>query len=487
MSGYPYARLTLATLFAVSIAGFANPGLAAPAVTLNTPNGHPTAKVKVSGTGFGASKAVDIYFDTTDEVLVASNGSGAFSNVQFKTPADAAPGDHWITAVERDNGTAAQAPFTVTTAWAEHGYDAKGKRYNPYENVISTGNVKKLDTLWTAKTGDAIDSSSPAVANGFVYVGSLDHNLYAFDALTGALIWKAATGDEIESSPAVSNGIVYVGSNDGRIYAFNATTGALVWKRGPTRGPIFSSPTVAGGVVYIGSAAHGAFGFDAATGATAWQAGGSDGVESSPAVADGAIFLTTPDGLAVGLGLDGSFGWTSSGGGISSPATDNGIAYFADSSGDVSARQESGGLAWSQSASGSAFVSSPAVASGILYIGSEDGKLYTFDAGTGAPGWIASTGALIDSSPAVANGVVYVGSNDGKLYAFDAASGTRLWSAGVGFAVKSSPVVADGVVYVGSYRDKLLAYSINGDAPARRRAPPSFASLHPDHRLKAVQ
>jgi hypothetical protein len=71
--------------------------------------------------------------------------------------------------------------------------------------------------LWSAVTGGDIESS-PAVANGVVYVGSLDNNLYAFNASTGQLIWSAATGGGIDSSPAVADGVVYVGSHDGSLY-----------------------------------------------------------------------------------------------------------------------------------------------------------------------------------------------------------------------------------------------------------------------------
>ncbi len=77
--------------------------------------------------------------------------------------------------------------------------------------------------------------SSPAVANGVVYVGSSDQNVYALNASTGALLWKYTTGGQIDhSSPAVTNGVVYVGSFDGNVYALNASTGALLWKY-PTR------------------------------------------------------------------------------------------------------------------------------------------------------------------------------------------------------------------------------------------------------------
>ena len=53
--------------------------------------------------------------------------------------------------------------------------------------------------------------SSPAVANGVVYVGS-DDNVYALNARTGALLWSYTTGEYVVSSPAVANGVVYVGS-----------------------------------------------------------------------------------------------------------------------------------------------------------------------------------------------------------------------------------------------------------------------------------
>jgi hypothetical protein len=69
--------------------------------------------------------------------------------------------------------------------------------------------------------------SSPAVANGIVYIGSNDKNLYAIDAATGKEKWRFATGDWVDSSPAVANGIVYVGSNDKNLYAVGANSSSL--------------------------------------------------------------------------------------------------------------------------------------------------------------------------------------------------------------------------------------------------------------------
>ncbi|MGD0977645.1 MAG: PQQ-binding-like beta-propeller repeat protein [Candidatus Bathyarchaeia archaeon] len=62
--------------------------------------------------------------------------------------------------------------------------------------------------------------SSPAVSGGIVYVDSLEGNVIALNASTGALIWNYTTADVVFSSPAVVGGVVYVGSDDGKVYAF---------------------------------------------------------------------------------------------------------------------------------------------------------------------------------------------------------------------------------------------------------------------------
>jgi eukaryotic-like serine/threonine-protein kinase len=83
-----------------------------------------------------------------------------------------------------------------------------------YALKAETGTLK-----WRYTTGSGT-GSSPAVANGVVYVGSGDYNVYALNARTGAKLWTYATGSYVWSSPAVVNGMVYVGSGDGKVYAF---------------------------------------------------------------------------------------------------------------------------------------------------------------------------------------------------------------------------------------------------------------------------
>src|SRR4051812_29948859 len=108
-----------ASLSLLAAIAWALPAVALPAETLSPVSGHPKITTKVSGSGFVPGEGVDIYFDTTDELLVIADGSGNFSGKELKIPADALPGTHWITALGRQDGEGAQAAFTVRTAWAE--------------------------------------------------------------------------------------------------------------------------------------------------------------------------------------------------------------------------------------------------------------------------------------------------------------------------------------------------------------------------------
>ena len=126
---------------------------AAPAITLLPLVGPPKTKLVISGTGFDPTRLIDIYFDTTDFCLAASDALGAFS-CTINVPSSAQPQNHWITAAERVNGLAAQKAFTVRTDWPQfHGRDAKHTGYNKFENTLTPSNVADLDILWRKPIG----------------------------------------------------------------------------------------------------------------------------------------------------------------------------------------------------------------------------------------------------------------------------------------------------------------------------------------------
>ena len=57
---------------------------------------------------------------------------------------------------------------------------------------------------WNYTTGNAV-MSSPAVADGKVYVGSYDNNVYCLDATTGEWIWNYTTGSRARARSQINN------------------------------------------------------------------------------------------------------------------------------------------------------------------------------------------------------------------------------------------------------------------------------------------
>jgi outer membrane protein assembly factor BamB len=235
--------------------------------------------------------------------------------------------------------------------------------------------------LLVGLTGGAINRSSPAVAGDKAYVGSTDGKLYAFDAnganncgggttKTCFPLWTASTGFIIDSSPAVANGIVYVGSQDGKLYAFDAATGAPIWRTSYTGGSVLSSPAVANGIVYVGSEGGNLRAFDA-TGSSAQCSGTGAGRTCNP-------LWTAITGTIPPNAVD------------SSPAVANGVVYVGSNEDDIYAFDAAGNVncsttggvktcasLWS-APTGNFVLSSPAVGAGMVIVGSNDGKLYGF-------------------------------------------------------------------------------------------------------------
>ena len=63
--------------------------------------------------------------------------------------------------------------------------------------------------------------SSPAIANGVVYIATLGGLIMALNATTGQTLWSYQTNGQAFNSPVVVNGWLYCGSNSGYLYAFS--------------------------------------------------------------------------------------------------------------------------------------------------------------------------------------------------------------------------------------------------------------------------
>jgi len=315
---------------------------------------------------------------------------------------------------------------------------------------------------WKFQTGDRI-VSSPVYADGAIYFGGDDGNVYAVSANDGRQLWKYRTGGPVPATPAVTGGVVYVGSYDGKFYALDVRTGTTRWKfategerRFEAKGihglqpktqtiadpydVFLSSPTVAGGLVYFGSGDGNLYALDAASGELRWKFKTGDVVHASPAYADGVVYFGSWDSYFYAVDArSGAEKWRFHGGedpllhnqvGFqSSPAVVNGVVYTGCRDSNLYALDAATGREkWRFNNSGSWVISSPAVSNGNVIFGTSDTSLYLMvDAETGKPRVEQKGRAFVFSSPSVAGSVVFVGVLNGTLEARDFASGELLW------------------------------------------------------------
>lgn len=344
------------------------------------------------------------------------------------------------------------------------------------QNRMNTGHVAGIapsapvTDRWTYETGDGV-SSSPAVVDGTVYIGSADGSVYALSAADGKEQWSYETGDGVSSSPAVHDGTVYVGSLDESVYALSAADGEERWTF-ETGGGVVSSPTVVDERVYLGSHDGAIYALSTADGSERWSYETGGEIWSSPAVADGTVYIGSRDGAVHAVSTtDGSEQWThSTDGWVESPPAVVGSTVYAGSlDGSVYALSEADGTEQWVFTADSGVASSPAVADGTVYIGSEDNGVYALSAADGTELWRFATGDRVFSSPAVVDGVIYIGGVDGAVYALAATDGTEQWSHRTGGPVFSSPAVAGETVYIGSGTGSVFALAQGSATPASTR------------------
>jgi outer membrane protein assembly factor BamB len=182
--------------------------------------------------------------------------------------------------------------------------------------IIEPSTTKKDgDVLWKFYTGDSI-CSTPAVFNDYVYVtvgpcnSSLDDykifKIFCLNRNTGVKVWDYTTENHIVSSPAVAENKVFFGSLDGNIYCLATDTNTSQWTPLATGGEVWSSPAVSitGSTekLVIGSTDGYLYCIYTQTGVIEWQNKFDGPITSSPALANGRIFIHTQQGKLICIG-----------------------------------------------------------------------------------------------------------------------------------------------------------------------------------------
>ncbi|MBT7497566.1 PQQ-binding-like beta-propeller repeat protein, partial [Candidatus Woesearchaeota archaeon] len=337
-----------------------------------------------------------------------------------------------------------RANFTATNNFYSGIAVAEGAVYaGSWDKNVYRFNATNISLTETSfLTGGVIYTSSPVIVEGFVYVGSDDGRIYQLNSSTMVQHANFTTGNQVRSSPAVANGYVYVGSNDHNVYQLNASNVSIQYANFTTGGTVYSSPAVANGYVYIGSADNNVYQLNANNVSIQYANFTTpDQQYSGPAVVDGFVYVGGSD--------------------------------FSETTGHIFKLNASNISIQSSNftvLNGIFTYSSPTIVEDSIYIGNTDGTIYQINKTTMNQTANFTSGDSIQSAPAVADGFVYVGSNDYNVYQLNSSTLVQYANFTTGGIVFSSPAVANGYVYVGSADDslyQLLASNISlGNAVA---------------------
>jgi outer membrane protein assembly factor BamB len=164
-------------------------------------------------------------------------------------------------------------------------------------------------------TLDSAIYSTPAIANGQVFVTTQAQTVSAIDLATGDLNWSYPVGGS--SSPAVVDGVVYVGSDDGALYAIDAESGGDPLWLFATGSKTVQSPVVVGDEVVFAAGAM-LVSLDRASGDVVWQYPVGDDVTTEPVILDGYVYAGDKNGYFYAITGDADLATPASGAGGSS-------------------------------------------------------------------------------------------------------------------------------------------------------------------------
>jgi outer membrane protein assembly factor BamB len=341
-----------------------------------------------------------------------------------------------------------------------------------------------VQKLWSKNLGKGVGKAGlrlrPVAADGRLYASDIKGGVFAVDAGTGAVVWKAETKTAIGSGPGAGEGLVAVGSSRGEVIALDAGTGAERW-RANVSSEVIAAPAVGRGLVVVRAHDGRIYGLDAKDGARRWVF--DRGVpllslrgNGSPVLVGDNVAVGYDNGKIIELKLsDGTVRWEQA------LATSEGrteLQRMVDVDGDLgvgdtelfaaSYQGQIGALAldtgrqiWAREFSAYAGV---AYGAGQVFASDADGAVWALDGRSGASMW--KQDALAHrwlSGPALVSGYVVVGDLEGYVHWLKADTGELAARAKIGSgAVMAAPLVVGDTVIVANATGDLAAYRLTG-------------------------
>lgn len=353
-----------------------------------------------------------------------------------------------------------------------------------------------LTSAWTAQVpgvnGRERLAAPPVVAGGRLYVVDPGATVHAFDAVTGASLWRHRIGEEQRDGQrsrfgggvSVESGVAYATSGLGDVVALDAVTGAVRWTVRPA-GPLRGAPTIAFGNIFVMSQDNQLIALRASDGNREWQEGGTIAPGSvfgvaAPAAGQGTIVAGFSTGELYayryenGRNLWGdALARTSISVSVStltdidaSPVVDRGRVFAIGQGGRMAGYELlTGQRLWEMNIAG---VSTPWVAGDWIFVVTDDARMIAMARASGRIRWIAQLprwrdeedreGAIRWTGPLLAGGRLIAVSSDGRMATVNPADGAIQPTTEISGPTRLAPLVANNMLYVMDDSGRITAW-----------------------------
>lgn len=380
-------------------------------------------------------------------------------------------------------------PATVNPDWTQPAGSASGAMGSL---ALSTDPQRQ----WRVSIGKGSDSTRrlnavPVISENRLFTMDTEGAIAAFDATTGAPLWKQQIVVKSEGSqPAFGGGVsvyrggVYATTGYGVVAAFEAATGKELWRK-TMPAPLRAAPAVDGGRLFVQSVDSQLTALSTENGETLWQATGTTEPASvlgagSPAVALDTVVAGFSSGELFALRVEnGRTAWqdqlsrtgrTTALGALSdiaaSPVIDRGRVFAISHGGRMAAMELSTGQrVWERDFAG---VNAPWSVADWVFAVTVDSELVALTRADGKIRWVAKldrwknekkkTGPIEWFGPVLGGGQLILVSSDKQMVFVSPETGAVLSRRKIDHESYLPPVIANGMLYVLADDGSLTAY-----------------------------
>ena len=376
----------------------------------------------------------------------------------------------------------------VNDSWPQSGGFANYAMHN-----LAVGDSPQI--IWTADVGAGSTSSRvlttpPVVAEGKVFAKDAQSTVSAFNADTGALIWrvtlkpeKARDADEFGGGLAYYGGRLFVTTGFAAVYSLDPADGKEIWNSSVSA-PVRGAPLIFADRVFAISIDNKLQALAAVDGSDLWQYTGlqeAAGYVGSTSPAGSGEYVVAPftSGELVGLRLDngrpvwnesmiGARGEVRAFGNLTDirgrPVIDRGMVLAMGTAGQLAAVElNSGQRVWERGIGGS---QTPWAAGRFVFVTTGNADVAALSRDSGKVKWVTPLTQYRDekrrnpvlwSGPVLAGDRLLVAGTLGELLAISPYTGEVIGKLEVRDPVRLGPVIANRTIYVLTDSGRLIA------------------------------